>query len=36
MDSTISIPAYTGAETGEQPYTEDTVQMIHELSYIKL
>lgn len=36
MGSTISTPAYTGAEMGEQPYTEGAVQMIHELNYIKL
>lgn len=36
MGRTISTPTYTGAETGGQPYTEDAVQMIHELSYIKL
>ena len=32
MGSIISIPTYTRAETGEQPYSEDAVEMIHELN----
>jgi hypothetical protein len=32
MGSTVSTPAYARAETGEQPCSEDAVEMIHELS----